>query len=188
MSTTSFNCRCGELRGEIERTPDSFAHRVVCYCESCQAFADRLDASDVLDEAGGTEIVQLSPAHIRFTQGEENLAHLRVTEEGPCRWYARCCGTPLANTPPAAGFPFVGVLTSCLAHDADAPMRPLDMRIMGADAKGPIPDGAHAFEGFPLRVLFTLAPRVLAWRLRGDHRRSPFFDAEGAPAAARVDP
>jgi hypothetical protein len=39
---------------------------------------------------------------------------------------------------------------------------------------------AHA--GIPIGTLVRVASRVLGWRLRGDHRQSPFFDPDsGAP-------
>ena len=91
-------CRCGTLKGVIAN-PRS-GNRVVCYCRDCQAFAYFLGReADVLDELGGSEVVQILPRNLTFTQGVETLACLRLTENGLLRWYAACCSTPIGNTP-----------------------------------------------------------------------------------------
>ena len=59
---------------------------------------------------------------------------------------------------------------------------PVRERIFGGEAIGGMPPGAH--RKVPLRaippILVTLAGRLR----RGDHRRSPFFDADGEPLVA----
>ncbi len=52
----------------------------------------------VLDERGGSQIIQVPPKNLTFTQGREVLASMRLTEKGLLRWYAGCCNTPIGNT------------------------------------------------------------------------------------------
>ena len=72
-------CRCGTLKGFVDNP--STANRAVCYCKDCQAFAHFLGRSaDVLDERGGSDVVQILPKNITFTQGVESLAcHPKTT-------------------------------------------------------------------------------------------------------------
>lgn len=183
MTDLELSCRCGGLRGVLRGAPDCLASRVICYCSDCRAFAEHLDRADVLDAQGGTDICQLPAARLEFTSGREHLACLRLTDRGPLRWYAACCGTPVANTPPSAQAPFAGVLRAALRAE-EAALRPVDHRIMTAEARGPV-EGPSQHPAFPRALIARLLSRILLWRLRGDHRRTPFFDPDtGAPVAA----
>ena len=72
------------------------ANQVVCYCKDCQMYALFLGReSDILDEHGGTHVLQLLPKNVAFTQGTEALACVRLSENGLLRWYASCCKTPI---------------------------------------------------------------------------------------------
>lgn len=188
MADAALACRCGEVTGVLHDVPDAVASRVVCYCTDCQAFARRTGHEEVLDAHGGTDIVQLSPRHLEFRSGVDRLGCLRLTENGPFRWYARCCGTPIGNTPPGQ-LPFVGLLTSTLGDDAsDATLGPVGRRIMAKEAvNGPV-TGPAVHAGFPLGLILRLLPRIVFWRLRGDARRSPFFDPETGAPRAEPDP
>ena len=95
-------CRCGALEGEV-REP-AWANRALCYCASCQAFPERLGRTDdVLDERGGSDILQTAPGSVHFTRGTEHLACLRITPKGPLRKespaarreYNRRCAQPV---------------------------------------------------------------------------------------------
>src|SRR5690606_34164535 len=100
-------CTCGAVRGELDRR--AVYARVVCYCRDCRAFARVLARLDILDDAGGTDIVTMRPAGLRFPQGRDQLACLSLGPKGPLRWYAACCGTPVGNTSRNPAFPYVGV-------------------------------------------------------------------------------
>jgi hypothetical protein len=204
MSTElALRCGCGTLRGTLAVRARGEGNRCVCHCRHCQAFARALAQQDVvLDAHGGTDLYQTSPSCLTITQGRDELACLQLTRRGPLRWYARCCGTLLANTARSAGLPFVSVVVSSL-HDAggaasgspeagsearsdaiDAAIGPVRHRIFARAATG---DRAslRAHDGVPPAMLCTLLWQLLVNRLRGEHRRSTFFDADSLqPVAA----
>jgi hypothetical protein len=173
-------CRCGEVRGVVSDPSSRTVNRVICYCDDCQAYAHQLDRADLLDDKGGSDIVQMAPAAIRFTKGQERIAGLRLTPKGLYRWYATCCNTPLGNTLTPA-VPFVGIPVQSF----DAP-RPDDVfgaptgAILGKYAIGEPPAGST---GLNLALLFRAIGKVLGWRLGGKAWPHPFFARETrAPA------
>lgn len=173
-------CRCGTLKGRVA-VPGS-VNRGVCYCRDCQAFAHFLgEGSEILDELGGTEVIQTLPKHVRFERGVDSLACMRLTDEGLLRWYASCCHTPIGNTPPNYKLSFVGLVHSCLrapGADLDRSFGPIRMRVNTRSAKqGPKPKQAGALPAIA-RFLGQLARA----RLDGSYRTTPFFDPErGTP-------
>src|SRR5208282_4092194 len=64
-------CRCGEVRGTVTKASPRSVNRVTCYCEDCQAFAHQLGRADLLNEKGGSDVVQVAPAALTFTQGRD---------------------------------------------------------------------------------------------------------------------
>src|SRR6476469_6142214 len=91
-------CRCGEVRGRLHGVSAQSANRVVCYCDDCQAFLHQLGRADLLNAKGGSDIVQVAPAAVSFTQGQQHVVGLRLKPNGLYRWYAKCCDTPVGNT------------------------------------------------------------------------------------------
>ena len=171
-----WRCECGSLAGVLRNVESTAANRLVCYCDDCQAFAHYLDADAVvLDEQGGTDIVQMSPANVVITAGEEHLACVRLSEGGTHRWYAGCCRTPIGNTA-GFGLPFVGLIHRALlpARDATALFGAIRGRVQTRFARGEIADGGS---GFTLSTLVRFISIVLRAKLRGAQRSSPFFDA-----------
>jgi hypothetical protein len=172
-------CSCGALRGVVRGASGKSGNRVVCYCDDCQSFAHFLDRpGDVLDAFGGTEIFQTSAGRVELAAGADRLACVRLAPRGLARWYAACCRTPIGNTLATPRFPFVGLILGGGDSAArDEVLGPIRTRGHARFAKG-APPGAH--QSFPARVFWI----AIAARLRGDHRRSPFFDpATGAPTA-----
>ena len=177
-------CRCGTLRATLRIAPG--ARRIVCHCRDCQAFQHALGAADaVLDAHGGTDLAALSPASLKIDAGRERLAALRLYPKGLLRWYAACCDTPLGNTPPQRALAHFGAVVAPLvetngAEAVEAALGPVRARIYGAQATNGAPPGAHP------KVPLSMIPPVLAAMIgrfaRGEHRRSPFFDARGEPA------
>ena len=184
--TLPIRCKCGTVRA-LADIRDHHARRAVCYCRDCRMFAYFLAQADkILDRHGGTEVVQMSQARLRFEAGRERLACLRLTPRGLLRWYAACCDTPIGNVTANRHIPYLGLVHACLDYGAtgstpESLLGPIDCRVHAHDpeVRQRYTD-AHA--GIPVGTLVRVASRVLGWRLRGDHRQSPFFDPDsGAP-------
>lgn len=181
VSEYSLRCQCGAIKGVL--TGLALTNRAVCYCRDCQAFAHALGQADrVLDVRGGSDIVQTLPKNVRFTQGIDALACLRLTPKGLFRWYAGCCRTPIGNTLPTPKLSFIGLVHACLDTSEvslDEAFGPVRARVntKGAAGDGPKPkeEGVARTIGWFLRTTFKA-------RLNGDYKRSPFFNpATGAP-------
>lgn len=169
-------CDCGTLKGAVENPRD--ANRVVCYCKDCQAFAFFLGREkDVLDERGGSDVIQVSPSNVTFTQGTEVLASIRLTEKGLLRWYASCCHTPIGNTMSSPKLSFVGLVHSCLPGGGsrlDEAFGPVACWVYTDRARGnPKPKAA----GMGRTVLWAVG-NMLQARVSGSYRRTPFFRAD----------
>jgi hypothetical protein len=177
-------CACGALAGILRDPP--WSNRVICYCKSCQAFAERLGrGDDVLDAQGGSDVVQTSPRSLAFTRGREHLACMRLTPKGPLRWYASCCNTPIGNTSANFRLSFIGLLHSCLGDRAtvDAAFGPPRMHVFTKFAKGePKPK-----QQIPIPAILGFLGHVTAAHIGGGYKVTPFFDASGAPVAAPDD-
>jgi hypothetical protein len=175
-------CACGAVRGVARGLGPSRGHRVVCYCDDCQAFAHFLGAAErILDPHGGTDIFQTSAGRVEIDEGRSRIACVRLTPRGPLRWYAGCCRTPIANTPPSPHVPFAGLIHAfadfaATGRSRDELLGPVRSRIYARFATG---DRAQldAHDGLPLRLIAKVAPFLLAAWLRRDQRRSPFFHA-----------
>ena len=172
-------CRCGTLRGTLRGAGPSVGTHLVCYCRDCRAYARHLGDEAILDAAGGTGLFQTSAGRLRIDAGLDRVACLRMTRRGPLRWYAACCGSALANTPPVAAVPFAGVVASRLGGDLEA---------LGPVIAQVFTESAETGAGKPPRKfgLATVALRfariTVSGRLSGDHRRHPFFP-DGEPLA-----
>ena len=189
MADLPIRCSCGAVAGHVAGLSRRNVNRVVCYCDDCQAFARHLGHPErVLDAHGGTDIVQTSAARVRFAQGSDRLACLRLSPKGLLRWYAGCCATVIGNTLATPALPFVGLVHTCL-HDAhgtprDEALGPIRGRAFLKCATGDA-SALRATKGSMAAMILRFGRIVAAARLRGDHKRSPFFDAHsGAPAAA----
>ncbi len=176
-------CRCGKLRGVAREVSGDGGNRVVCHCDDCQTWIHHLDGrAEWLDANGGTEVFQLSPARIELSEGVDQLRCKQLQAGSLMRWYAACCDTPIANTLGNAQLPFAGIVHACMDHEGvgrsrDEALGPVRAHVFGRFATG---DRAslEAHDRAPLSLFLRILIQVLSWRLRGDHRRSPFFDAE----------
>lgn len=175
-----FGCRCGTLKGTI-RGPGK-AIRGVCYCKDCQAYANFLGkAEEILDAAGGTEIVTVLQGCVTFTHGMEKLACMSLSENGALRWYSNCCGTPIGNTVRDFRVSFVGMVHSCLGEEPGSLARsfgPVRMKVNTKSAKNRV-------QSMPLSTLtsaFRFAASIARARIDGSYKHSPFFDPhQGRP-------
>ena len=171
------------MRGEID--PRNVYARATCYCRDCQAFARALGREDVLDGEGGTDIVAMLPAGVRFTAGIEQLACLSLSPKGLLRWYARCCDTPMANTPRDPKVAYVGILAHCLEGDRHELATAVGSSRIALNLKSARGQVAPT----PLRTLLgviRIMRGVLGARLRGRYRDNPFF--AGQPPRPIAEP
>jgi hypothetical protein len=179
-------CACGGVRGEVTGFSPARSSRVLCYCRDCRAFARFVGTPGVLDSAGGTEVVFVAPAQLRFTAGDDRLRCVRLSNKGMHRWYTECCRTPVANTGPR--MPFVGLIHSFVDVPREGGARD---EMLGAalchsqprSAAGPLPPDAPPKVN--LAHVARIASVLAGWWMRGITRPSPFFDARSkAPRAA----
>lgn len=182
-------CKCGSVRGTLSAVSPSRVLRAICYCDDCQAFAHHVGHADtVLDDYGGTSIVQVSPSRLTITEGKQHLACIRLTGRNLLRWYAACCGTPIGNTPGSDKLHFLGLIHVFLdLSSVDLPVNkvfgPIRARAFKKFATGErsviiaMPEGGLPF-------LFGGIRRILRALLTGAYRVTPFFDGSGRPIAA----
>lgn len=181
----NFSCQCRTLAGTVELPNLQSLTRLVCYCEDCQAYARHLSPEKpVLGLHGGSDMLQLSPAHFHIHRGIEKLGNLRLTESGIYRWHATCCNSSLCNTPQNPAMPYIGLMTNILAGSH----KTLDNRIgpvrfgVCAGSQHPIRATWPVSRGFGLRGMSRTLLNIGRWRMAGDHNRSQLIDAQtGAP-------
>lgn len=189
-SDLTIRCSCGALQGLVHEVTPKAGNHVVCYCDDCQAFAHFLArAGDVLDAHGGTEIFQMSPANLSIAGGADRLACVRLTSRGLLRWYASCCNTPIGNTLATNGLPFIGLIYLCIQKppgdgSLEAELGPVQVRGFRKFAKGD--RVAIPADRVPLPfVIPRFAWLMLKWKMRGDGKRSAFFEARsGQPVVS----
>ena len=169
-------CRCGAVRGEMQ--PRRAYTRATCYCKDCRAYARFLGQPEVLDQAGGTDVVPTAPATVRLTSGVEHVVCMSLSPRGALRWYAACCRMPLGNMSRNTGIPYLGLVTACLdatpqqLADTFGPAR--RCVINTGSATEPVRATPVAFVWAGMRILGGM----LAARVRGE-RGSPFVDGDG---------
>jgi hypothetical protein len=175
MSTqVELGCRCGQVRGVVTNASPQTVNRVVCYCDDCQAFAHQLGRADLLSSQGGTDIVQVAPASLRFIQGQDHIVGLRLTAKGLYRWHTSCCNSPVGNTVGPA-IPFVGIVAEAFdggTRRADEVFGKPIGAILGKYAIGEAPPGSR---GVRPSLMLRVVAKVLGWRLRGRTWPHPFF-------------
>ena len=184
MQDLDLSCQCGTVRGIMREVAPTAGTHLICYCLDCRAYLNHLRRADILDAAGGTDIFQTNIGRVAITCGLERLACLRLSPKGLLRFHASCCSTPIANVPALAAVPFAGFVTACLPGPArDPAIGPVVARYKTNRAH--LGAGAPRRDSGGLTVLRRFATLTLAARARGEHRRSPFFDADtGKPILA----
>ncbi|MGH1415677.1 MAG: DUF6151 family protein [Pelagimonas sp.] len=183
MCDLSLSCQCGKVKGIAKTVTKRTSIRIVCYCRDCQAFANEIGAGDrVLNEHGGTEIFQVAPARVHFTQGEEQIACLRFSETGPFRWYAGCCNTPIGNTAKPS-FPFIGLNHAFIETELAAKkseLGPVRWHCQTQDAADSWPRDQKR-NGFPIGLTWHVMRTILGWKIRGLSHPNPLFSEAGSP-------
>lgn len=163
-------CTCGKMKWHIAE--QARGTHLVCYCSDCQTYANVLENGAArVDSDGGTEIYQTLPANFTFLEGKEHLAVLRLSPKGILRWHAGCCGTPIANTLPGPGLPFLGAVLP-----------------PGVDGYGPITallstvgTAPHIKEMGVLGAYLSMMGRIIGSLTSKAKRASPFFDEDKQP-------
>lgn len=182
------SCECGDLEGVAREVSAANKNHVVCYCDDCQLFAHYLGrANDILDPHGGTDILQMSPAHLRIDKGADRVACLRLRPKGLFRWYTECCKTPIGNTLPTSKVPYLGMVTHLLLRslgdqERENALGEVQLRVHTRFAKGDV-SGARCHERIPLIKFFPLAGKLIRWRLQGGMTPSSFFNEKGKPVS-----
>ena len=176
-------CRCGAMAITARNVSIDAACRLACHCGGCRGFAERF-APELIDELGGVERIQVSPATLSFASGREHLQCLRQTPKGALRWNAGCCDTPMLLTLENPAVPFVGIdalrVVPPPSASLDEVVGPVRVRVNTA-FKGDEARIHRANARALLGMLAHLAPLTFRWWWRGDHRASPFFTAGGEP-------
>jgi hypothetical protein len=174
--TVRIQCRCGTVQGEIE--PSGVYARLTCYCRDCQAWARWLGGPGLVDDRGGSDVLAVVPARMRFTRGLEQLRCATFSGR-VLRWYAACCRSPLANTAADPKVQYAGVLATAVVSPAEVQALagpPGRVVANHKSATGPVRATPLALAGAVVQV----GSRIIGGRLRGV-RRSPFFDDAGQP-------
>lgn len=174
--TLDFTCKCGATRWHV--SDPAAGTRVTCYCADCQSAARHLEA-DVLDEGGGTDILQVATAQL--TVEGPALAVMRLSKRGLFRWHTSCCNTPVANTLGTPKLSFAGVLLANRSDpDANLPKTQGVVNTVYARGRPGVPPKDFGMG----RSVFGFARRALAARLSGKWRETPFFaPPDWAPVA-----
>ncbi len=181
------SCSCGRTKASLSGYKPAQLNHVFCHCNDCQAFAKFLGAqARYLDANGGTRICQISGARVSLDEGIENLVPLRLSPKGLLRWHAKCCNSPMFNTLASRGLPFVGVIAQNIeleGKDFEDVLGPMLGRGFLKHATGDTRAIEHQRLGMG-GYMARFGRIMLASRLRGDHKRTPFFAADGTPIAA----
>lgn len=180
-----FRCRCGAVRAVAQDVTPETVNRVVCSCKFCRSYARILrGASELTDDWEGTSMFHMSPRHLSFGAGFDQVSCLRLTETGAIRWYTVCCRTPVANTFPHGRVPFMAMMEifidrTLVTRPVDQVLGPVRARVNTA-LSGEEAKRQSARWTDLVGMLFRLLPKLFRWWRRGDHKHFPFFDAETA--------
>jgi hypothetical protein len=175
-------CSCGSVRGVAKNISPDTGNHIVCYCKDCQVFAYNIDnEANILDEFGGTDIFQITPAQVEITEGNDQLRCLRLTEKGLFRWYTECCKTPIGNMM-SASMPFIGMVHNFMDDEGvrEKNLGPILMYAFGKSANKTPPDNKNE-TGLPIKMIFRAISKILMAKIRGQHKPNAFFDEAGNP-------
>jgi len=89
-SSATLSCSCREVCGVVTDAAPNTVNRVVCYCDDCQAFLHKLDRADLLDDQGGTDVIQLAPACLTFVRASSGCGSHREASTGGMQAAAGC--------------------------------------------------------------------------------------------------
>jgi hypothetical protein len=157
------HCRCGAVELGAWGAPIAVN---ACYCDDCQAAAQRLaasaDGAPSVSADGGTEFMLFRRDRIACIRGADRLQAMRLTEATKTRrMIAGCCATPMYLAFDDKR-PWVSAFRA--GFGADAP--PVEMRICTrfrrSEAKAE--DGLPSHRGYPPAMMVRILavwPRML---------------------------
>lgn len=167
-------CQCGEIKGHIKDVSSFNSTNLVCYCADCRAFAKFLEKEVVLDQNGGTQILQTTQSKIVFDKGEDKITGMRLSPKGACRFYSSCCKTPMANMGPGPKFPFVGIPFVLVKNKTELESKvPLTHKVLAKYSLNGKPKGAH--DKISLGLTLKVARILGIAYLKDKNKASPFF-------------
>jgi len=179
-------CQCGQVSGKVILSSEKELNRLVCCCKDCQNFANKLNAENVLDEFGGTELLQVLPSSIQLEQGIDKLLCVKLSAKGLHRWYTVCCNTLVGNSI-SAKVPFFGIINSFVKLDnrgLDA-IKPISIYLYARDALKPIPlKNSHS--KMPITLLGRALFKMLLSKIKGNGLPSPFYSENGYAIAKPI--
>jgi hypothetical protein len=175
-------CGCGEVQGRVTDVSPKTVNRALCYCNDCQAYLHHLGRADLLDEHGGSDVVQVAPASLAFVRGSERIVGVRLQPNGLFRWYAGCCNTPVGNTLSPA-FPMVGIVAAAFEVGKYGRDEVFGKPVGASFARFAIGSAPAGSTRVNLRVLTRAIAMIARWRITGRTWPHPFFDrASRAPS------
>lgn len=164
----SLSCNCGGFRARLSADGLRAGTHVTCQCADCRAAHRHFGQPDPVGE--GVHLFQTTPDALTIESGADKLAVMRLGPKGLFRWYASCCNTPLFNTLASPKLPFSGIVAD--RFDDVAAIGPVMAR-----AHIPKQGGGYRHEHFG-RAGWGVLSRMIAARLSGRWRQSPFFNIE----------
>lgn len=172
------SCDCGSFKARLTAFPTNSPGRLVCYCNDCQDYLQRLDRTDLLDQYGGTQVVPVYPSEIEIIQGAEHLQCNRLREKGLNRWSTTCCNSPILNI--RAGMPWAGVF-----HQTYTRSDPDYLEKLG-NIRSRI-NGKYAKDGATYRIshkisfgdMLAVMPFIVKGKVLKKSIVSPFFKSDG---------
>lgn len=171
-SSLNFQCGCGQVKASLSPAGVAAGSRIQCYCKDCQTSARHLGYD--LPAHGGTELIQTTPDAISIISGAENLVIQRLSPKGLCRWYAKCCNTPMFNTLPRKTLPFAGIVVHPAESEATGQaMGPIWGHAFTASA--PAGGGAPKEDKHMMRIGAKVVVRMISAYLSGRAAQNPFL-------------
>ncbi|SMX37644.1 DUF6151 family protein [Octadecabacter ascidiaceicola] len=174
MADVPFSCDCGGVTGTLSDISPKAGSHAQCHCDDCRRAIVWLGHDDPGPD--GVCYFQTAPNRVTFAKGEDSLAVFTWKSEKLLRWYASCCNTPLFNTMSTPKIAFASLLVS---------------RTQDTSPFGPIK--GHAFISKPNGktghtglgdFIWGMLKRTTHARVTGKWRETPFFNADGMPAAS----
>jgi len=171
------SCECGKFKADLTGFPGNTPGRLVCYCNACRSFLEKINRTDLLDEFGGTEIIPAYPAEIEIIHGKDNLKCNWLTEAGTYRWTTTCCNSPIVNT--KGVFPWAGIYHSAYTNENSSALDQLGKvrcRVFGRDALAGAP--FKISDSIKFKDMLKVAPFIIRGKIQKKGHNSPFLDSD----------